>query len=93
MKSIIQTSLISSAILAAPLVAEAGFCGKDKKYGKHNIRVYTSPYEMWSPYPMYYAPGYYYSLPQTYYSYVPQAPYPIQQKSSHIKPQSNIEKK
>ena len=87
MKSILQTSLIAAAIIAAPMVAEAaGFCGK-KKHGKHNMRGYGNPYTMWQPGPMYYGPyGNYYPMPPQYYSYVPQTPYPIQPQFIRVKP-------
>jgi len=90
MKSILQISLMAGSILVAAIatstVAQAGFCGNDKKYGKHNMRAYTDPYAMWMPSPMYYGSGYYYQMPpRYYYSYMPQAPYPIQQKPYQTK--------
>jgi len=88
MKSILQTSLMVGSILVAALAnstaAQAGFCGKDKKYGEQNIRAYTDPYAMWSSYPMYYGRGYYYPMPPGYYSYVPQE-HPIQYSRSQVR--------
>lgn len=46
----IKTVLATCALLLSPVIAEAGFCGKSKKYSGYPMMPrYASPYPMWQP--------------------------------------------